>query len=198
MIEKSPGLQELHDEVTTKHIDVPYYSQSLDVLDKEGNVDKFWFRRACGIACAKMALDYFKTGDKKTIIELAEEGRERGGYSQSGWRHDYFLELFKEHGLTSFRKEKMEYVEGVEEMASCVEQGGLVIASCVVPFMEEKDFHMILIKGVKWTDGRRKEPLGFYYSDPDSIYPEQAGERYVGTETFGTYWRNMAIFVTKP
>lgn len=197
MLEKTPGLQKLSDEVTTKHEGVPYYSQSLDVLDSRGNIDKFWSRRACGIACAKMILDYFNVEDKKSLVELAEEGREKGGYSQSGWKHDYFLELFKEKGLTSFRKEKMEYMKGVEEIATFIDQGGLVIASCIVPFMEEKDFHMILLKGVKWTDGRRKDPLGFYYSDPDSLYPESASERYVGVESFGNYWRNMAIFVSR-
>lgn len=195
MLERSKGLETLDDKVTTIHQGVPYYSQSLNVLDKEGNIDKFWFRRACGIACAKMALDYFDATQQKSVVELAEEGRAQGGYSQSGWRHDYFISLFKERGLEAFRKEKMHYEEGVQEMASYIEKGGLVIASCVVPFMGEKDFHMILLTGVLWKDGRRDIPLGFYYSDPDSLYPESAKNRYVGTEVFGQYWRNMAIFV---
>lgn len=195
MIERSKGLETLQDEVTTLHKGVPYYSQSLNALDKEGNIDKFWFRRACGITCAKMVIDYFDPSHSKSVVELAEEGQLAGGYSQSGWRHDYFISLFKSHGLDAFRKEKMEYLEGVKEMAGYVENGGLVIASCIVPFMNEMDYHMILLTGVKWKDDRRDDPLGFYYSDPDSLYPEKAKDRYAGTETFGRYWRNMAIFV---
>jgi hypothetical protein len=197
MLERSPGLKTLEDEVTTKITGVPYYSQSLDVTDKEGNIDKFWFRRACGITCAKAVLDYFGVGNKQSVVDLAEEGRDKGGYTQSGWRHDYLVQLFSERGLNSWRKENMDYNEGVKEMAQHIDNGGLVVASCIVPFMNEKDFHMILLKGVRWADGRRETPLGFYYSDPDSMYPESASERYVGTETFDDYWRRMAIFVSK-
>lgn len=92
----------------------------------------------------------------------------------------------------------MEYKEGVKEMALYIEKGGLVIASCFVPFMNERDYHMILLTGVRWQDGRRENPLGFYYSDPDNLYPEKAKDRFAGTEIFGQYWRNMAIFVGKP
>ena len=188
----------IKDYAISKQEGVPYYSQSLDVLDKEGNIDKYWFRRACGIACAKMILDYFRPEESKSLLDLANEGRDKGGYSQAGWRHDYFLELFKEYGLTAFRKEQMDYQKGVKEMAYFIKDGGLVIASCVVPFMTETDFHMILLKGVRWKDAREDSPVGFYYSDPDSINKDSAAERYVGTEMFGNYWRKMAIFVTDP
>lgn len=198
MLEKSPGLKNLDDEVTTMHKDVPYISQSLDATGPDGHIDSYWFRRACGISCAKMALDYFNINNKKPLIKLAEEGKDKGGYSSAGWRHDYLIQLFEENGLKSYRKEGMEYNEGVKEIALCIDNGGLVIASCIVPFMEEKDLHAILIRGVRWADGRRQTPLGFYYSDPDSINAESASNRYVGTETFGNYWRKMAIFVSKP
>ncbi len=196
-IERSPGLKTLDDEVTTLHQGVPYYSQSLDILDEQGNIDKFWFRRSCGIACTKMVLDYFTGTKQKSLLELAEEGRERGGYSQSGWKHDYLVSLLKENDLEAFRKEKLEYSQGTKEMAKWIDDNGLVIVSCVVPFMNEKDFHMIVLTGVKWQDGRRDAPIGFYYSDPDSLYPDVAKNRFVGTETFGEYWRNMAIFAKK-
>lgn len=84
-IERSPGLQSLKDEVTTLHKGVPYYSQSLDTLDKNGNIDTYWFRRACGVVCVKMALDYLVPDKaKKSVVELAEEGRFAGGILHLG------------------------------------------------------------------------------------------------------------------
>ena len=197
MLEYSPQAKTMEDKSTTKHEGVPYYSQSLDCLDKDGNIDKFWFRRSCGMACVKMALDYFTEGGNKTLVEMADEGKNKGGYSESGWRHDYFVTLFKENGLQAFREEKMDFVEGTTKIAFHIESGGLVIASCIVPFMGEKDFHMILIKGVHWKDDGKTAPIGFYYSDPDSLYRDKAEEKYVDMSVFLDYWRKMAIFVSK-
>ena len=42
--------------ITTKIANVPYYSQSLDCLNATGEINKFWFRRVCGLTCAKMAI----------------------------------------------------------------------------------------------------------------------------------------------
>ena len=197
MLEFSPQAKTMEDKTITQHKGVPYYSQSLDCLDKEGNIDKFWFRRSCGMSCVKMTLDYFKEGTNKTLVEMCDEGKNKGGYSSSGWKHDYFVNLFNEQGLHAFREEKMPFVEGATKIALHIQSGGLAIASCTVNFMMERDFHMILITGVHWKDDRRDTPIGFYYNDPDSLYRDTSQGKYVDLATFSSYWRNMAIFISK-
>ncbi|MCR4330440.1 MAG: C39 family peptidase, partial [Patescibacteria group bacterium] len=54
-------------------LEVPYYSQFLDVEDK------YWMPRACGMACAKMVLDFYKV-DTTSLDELIKKGSEEGGY----------------------------------------------------------------------------------------------------------------------
>lgn len=196
---KTPeNIATIENTITTKIANVPYYSQSLNCLKEDGEIDRFWFRRVCGLTCAKMAIDCLANTPEKSIVEMAEEGKEKNGYSKNGWIHEYFIELFKKNGLNAYRKEKMEFVAGIKEIAEHIEKGGLVIVSCKIPFLEEVDFHMILIKGVLWENKKKDIPVGFYYSDPDSIYAEDAKERYTKTGVFMNYWRNnMAIFISK-
>ena len=91
-----------------KKLNVPYYSQRLNVKDP------YWRPRSCGIAALKMAMDFLNKSPKtkfrrrtSKLDDLIKEGVSYGGYSKEhGWYHDGLLKIAKNHGFRkSFRKE---------------------------------------------------------------------------------------------
>lgn len=172
----------------TKHIlDVPYYSQHIDILDSN------WQSRSCGIACLKMVIDFY-TKDKRNIMELVKIGIDKGGYSLSGWRHDTLVEMASELGLLAFRKEYIDdEITGLKDVLRFLENGFPVMVSAVKNFSEKDKFHMVLLTGLE-SEG--DEIKGFYYHDPDSPNKEEGKHKFVPIETFKKYWRKMAIYVS--
>lgn len=170
-----------------KHIlNVPYRSQHLDVEDKD------WQSRSCGILCLKMAMDFYYKDDKE-IMELIKIGISKGGHSSSGWKHDVLVQMAKDAGLSSFRKEyKEDEGKGVEDIFNFLKNGNPVLVSVVKNFSERDKFHMVLLTGFEDENNKIK---GFYYHDPDSIDREEGKHKFVPIETFKKYWRKMAIYV---
>lgn len=167
-------------------LQVPYFSQYLDIKKTVDGV------RACGITCVKMILDYYKKSDSN-LEELMNKGFDEGGFGKSGWFHDYFVKVFKDHGLDAYRKERMDDVEGIQEIVESIEAKQPVIASAERRMFSKKSFHMVLLVGVvKKENG---ELLGFYYNDPASTSVESGQYQYVELKDFLNYWRRMAIFV---
>lgn len=170
----------------TKKIKVPFYSQYMHIEDP------FWMPRACGMCCLKMVLDYhgLETGE---ISEMCIKGRESGGYSNSGWIHDYFLSVAKGYGLNAHREEDMDINSGLDKIVTYLDGGEPVIVSCIKKFLNENKFHMILIVGYeKEEDGSLK---GFYLNEPESLTLEYGECRFVDIQTFLSDWRRMAIFI---
>ena len=163
-------------------LNVPYYSQYEDIKDK------VWRDRACGLVCLKMVLDFYKA-ETPEISEFLKIALDKGTYHEfNGWIHDKIVELAKDFGMEAYRKEEM---ENEQELKDFLDKGNPVIVSIKAqkfsPEFEGK-FHQIILIGY--------DENGFYYHDSDYQNGEGNG-LFVDRETFGKYWRKMAIFVHK-
>ncbi len=166
-------------------LDVPYYSQYLDIEDI------YWVPRSCGIACVKMVLDFYKTGNY-SLADLIKNIAEKGGYNSSGWIHDYLISLFKDCGLQAHREEQMDFDDGIEKIAGYLDNDNPVIISIIKFVLGQTKFHMVVLTGYKRENGIIK---GFYYHDPESLYRETGQNLFVDLEIFRIGWRRMAIYV---
>lgn len=166
---------------------VPYVSQYLDVQDKEQAL------KACGMACVYMILKYFET-TVPSLDEMVNKGIEEGGFSKSGWVHDYFVNLFGSLGLTSSRREGMREHDVVLFRES-LEKGNPVIISTERRLFDRRTFHMVVLTGFrKDTEGKLD---GFFYHDPASLQPAEASHQYVSLPVLYLSWRKMAIFASR-
>ena len=130
-------------------LDVPYYSQKIDVKDPE------WKNRACGIVCLKMVLDFYGK-DTLTPDELIKVGVEIGSYGPSGWIHDGLIDVAEKFGLQMRRKEfrsddikiqKKLLSDGINEISMSLEDGRPVLVSVVKNFKEVDKFHIVVLVG---------------------------------------------------
>jgi uncharacterized protein YvpB len=166
---------------------IPYVSQYLDVKEKKHALT------ACGMTNVYMILKYFgANGD--SLDDLVEKGIKDGGYGKSGWIHDYLIEVFKNHGIESYRMEKM-LDKDVEKIKESIKSGNPVIVSVQQMLFDRRMFHMILIIGVRENENR--ELLGFLYHDPAGTKVEEFSDLFVSIPSFLEYWRRMAIFPHK-
>lgn len=166
-------------------LEVPYASQYLDVKDREQHLI------ACGMTCVYMALKFFdKNGDD--LDTLVEKGMNDGGYTKSGWLHDYLLQVFKDHGAQAYREENMRDRD-VEKIAQAIKVGNPVIVSAERRLFDQRQFHMVLITGIREADGQLE---GFFYHDPASLRREKA-HLYVPLQTFLLDWRRKAIYPSR-
>lgn len=160
-------------------LNVPYYSQYLDAPDA------FWMLRACGAVSLKMVAEYhgILTPD---IPTLCIEARERGGYDMiNGWVHEYLVTKAEELGLQAERKEGL---ATIDEIVTSLEAGNPVIVSVEKRVLEQTRFHMLVVVG--YGDGE------FIYHEPESTDRERGAFRSCNIETFMSYWRGKAIFIT--
>ncbi len=174
-------------------MDVPYCSQYLDVDDE------YWQNRACGMACVKMVLDYYKKGGE-SLMDLIKEGVAKNGYCECGWIHDVLVGMMKERGLEVFRKEYKSADENeqnklvekaIKEIANFLKKKRPVIISAIKNFSEEKKFHMVILTGFEKGENG---VIGFYYHDPDSRSREEGRHKFVPINVFKKYWRKMSIY----
>ncbi|MGB2580641.1 MAG: C39 family peptidase [Minisyncoccia bacterium] len=174
---------------------VQYYSQYLDVEDKE------WQQRACGVACLKMLLES-SGGEPSSIDEMIKDGVALGAYSENGWLHDGLVTLGEKYGAklyrTEFRKKDADpdtleklYIEGVDMIVGELNEGRPVIISAIKNFEVRDKFHMVLVVGAEIEDGVVN---GFYYHDPDSYTESKGAYQFVAINIFSSSWRRMAIF----
>lgn len=175
LMEKTSGIK----------LEVPYYSQFLDVEDK------YWMPRACGMACAKMVLDFYKV-DTASLDELIKKGSEEGGYGPWGWVHDYFVAFAKGYGLEAHREEKMDPEKGMAAIIDALRRNHPVIVSATKHILGQTKFHMVVITGYEED---KSAVTGLYYHDPESTTREGGQHLFVDKETFMHEWRKMAIFI---
>lgn len=191
-------------------LDVPYYSQYLDIEDKE------WQTRSCGIVSLKMVLDYFSVKEMiktPSCNELLKEGVFiNGNMPAYGWVHESIVLLARNHSLPAFRQEfrsikinlkdgkeeKSEYENklseyGIDKIMTSIMSGCPVIVSVYKRFKEKGKFHIVPLIGLEFDDDRLK---GFYYHEPESFSREDGANKFVSLETFKENWRKMAIFTS--
>lgn len=174
---------------------VPYYSQYLDVEDKE------WQQRACGVACLKMLLES-KSVKTPSIDEIIKDGVVLRAYSENGWLHAGLITLGEKYGAKLYRKEfrrknadtdtlEKLNIEGVDTIVRELKEGRPIIISTIKNFEVRDKFHMVLVVGAEIEDGVVN---GFYYHDPNSYTEEKGAYQFVPFTTFLDSWRRMAIF----
>ena len=190
-------------------LDVPYYSQWLDVKDKK------WQSRVCGIVCLKMVMDFFANKDGRknpSADDLIKENEFINGFGSFGSDHESLIMLARNHGFHAYRQEfkslHNDYAnnkiktsshenrltdEGVDKKVRKLENGFPVIVSAIKNFSEKDKFHLVVLTGFKKENGKLK---GFYYHDPDSSDSEEGMHKFVDIDTFKKHWRKMAIYVS--
>jgi len=160
-------------------LDVPYISQYKDVKDEA------WQKRACGLVCLKMVLDFHKVKTPETN-EFLKIALDKEAFGESGWVHEKLLGLAKDYGMEAFRKESM---EDEQELKDFLDKGNPVIVSIKARKFSvefEGKFHQVVLIGY--------DENGFYYHDSD--YRNGEGkELFVSKDKFREYWRKMAIFI---
>jgi hypothetical protein len=166
---------------------VPYISQYLSVSDKEQSL------KACGMTCAYMILKYFEV-NVPSLDEMVNKGIADGGFSRSGWMHDYIVNLFSGSKLSSSRKEGMRE-QDVSLFVESLEGGNPVIISAERRLFDRRTFHMVVLTGFRKDATGKLE--GFFYHDPASLQPSDAEHQYVPLSVLYLSWRKMAIFAHK-
>lgn len=164
-------------------LEIPYVSQYLDIADAKQRL------LGCGMTCTYMALKGFGA-NVPSLDELITRGVQEGGYIEAGWVHDYLVRIFTEAGYTCVRHEHLRDRD-TEEFRTTIKAGNPVIVSVVRRMWDRRDFHMVLLTGVRESADGHLE--GFFYHDPASLHRESAPHRYVPLSTFLLDWRRMAI-----
>lgn len=188
-------------------IKVPYYSQYIDVVDRE------WQSRACGVACLKMLLGA-QVVRTPSIDEMIRQGEAIGAYSPSGWTHEGLIALGRKYytklSRAEWRQDSLSRQNDVRDMipqnqktADQLNEEGIVfliselrsghplIVSAIKNFEVVDKFHMVVLTGFEEEDGK---VTGFYYHDSDTHHRGEGKNIFVPIETFQTTWRRMAIF----
>jgi hypothetical protein len=161
-------------------LDVPYYSQFIDIQDP------FWMLRACGGLCFTMVAKYHGV-QVPDILTLCNEAKGKGGYDMNnGWVHDYILTKAHEFGLEAYRKEGL---TDIKEIVESLVSGNPVIVSVEKRVLEQKRFHMVTVVGY--------EDDMIIYHETESTVKEKGMYRRCAVETFMQYFRGKAIFITK-
>lgn len=205
-----------HGGVKTKKIilDVPYYSQRLDVKDS------FWQPRSCGIVALAMAMDYVRArkiirasyiyknrfGSNDTaanqkrardiLKKLINEGVAMGVRDPKyGWIHDGLVMLAKRHGFKkSFRKEfdfgsRTSNNVALSYMIALLKLGIPILAS--VRF--KSSGHLVLLTGYSYLGVGHLS--GFFYHDPNSRSRKVGAHKFISTSEFLKKWKGRLIVV---
>lgn len=168
-------------------LNVPYFSQYIHVQNADHRPV------SCGMTSVYMILKYF--GAKAPPLdELIERGIHEGGYSKSGWIHDYFVNLFHEFGYACERRENMD--EGdIKDLQSRIKNGNPVIVSVIRRMWDQKDFHMVVLTGIRESSNSDLE--GFFYHNPAGMRADDSSHLFVSLPSFYKDWRRMAILPSR-
>lgn len=180
-------------------LNVPYYSQYLEVKDAEWNI------RSCTGACVAMVLEYL-TGEKLDILAFMKDAEEHGGYSKlNGMNHDYITSFFESKGLKSWRyknEKTKDVLSTIDPIIDSLRNGNPVVVSITKFILEQKKFHTVLAIG--FIENEKGEITHLYYHEPEATVvriPDDplvgGAERCCDIETFKHSWRGRAIFVQK-
>jgi len=201
-------------------LDVPYYSQFSDEIEKE------WQNQACGVVALKMVLDFYNQ-TVLNIQSLIQEGVQADGFVKDvGWVHSALIKIARQYGLLGWRKNfflsphdltnlkeenysqqeidlqnKDLTEEGIVTLAKSIAGGNPVIVSVTRNFDAKKQGHLIVLTGIKdWNGGVGAS--GFFYNDPDNLASTRVGEghngqknNFVSLQKFEKNWSRRAVFL---
>lgn len=114
--------------------EVPFYSQIVNWrgedsgFPNEEEIQK-WENNCCGIACARMVIDFF-TGKKPTYWELLQIGLKKGAYIEAGWIHKGLVSIAEDFGIegTTHRN------KSIDDLVSTLKKGSVCIVSATAGF----------------------------------------------------------------
>lgn len=186
-------------------LNVPYYSQHLDVEDEK------WKPRACGIVCLKMAMDYY---GRKTppIDDLIKEMEFINGFGDFGSEHESLVMMARNYGLHAYRQEFKSLIndhinkkveksshedrlteEGLNKIIRKLANNQPIIVSAVKNFSDSEKFHLVVLTGIE-KEGQKIK--GFYYHDPAAFERREGMYKFVPIDIFKKYWRKMSIYIS--
>jgi len=129
---------------------VPFYSQMVNWNGEDSGFPsdaqvRKWESNCCGIACARMVIDYY-TGVKARYWDVLQRGLQLGAYNTVGWIHKGVVDLVGEYGVEG----KAYRERSVEELFGSVRGGNVCIVSISVGFrggLKKKDSEEVFGKG---------------------------------------------------
>lgn len=205
---------------TIEHIlDVPYYRQ----IDTESPLSTYWQERSCGILALKMVIDYYRSQQNQSPLDLKElfdSALANGGVDQNkNWIHAALVKTASQYGLMAWRRNwnlsaagqqhftaegqsaetlacinRQQQREALPTLVDQIESGHPVIISVAKNFDEVDKPHLVVLTGIK----RKPEAggyEGFYYNDPYTTSRTDRKDRYVDIDRFMDKWNYLAIFV---
>lgn len=149
-------------------IDVPFVSQNSDQVNSD------WHNNSCGIACAKMIIDYFvaknSPHEKSPIMNtLIDQGLAINGFGKNGWEHSAIVRLMNNYSVMSYAQafrsvnvivDKIDgttfsegknypYIQnlGIAKIIRKLKSGLPVIVSVDAHFNDNKESHLIVLVG---------------------------------------------------
>lgn len=158
--------------------------KSVPKFCTQHNNDKYWDKRACGIACVKMVLDYH--GNNTNLANLIKTGLDYKGYdveNDIGWYHLVLVKLLERHGVFSSVKK---YVSS-KEIAKHISNHNFVIAS----IESKSDGHLILVYDYELDENNNLRQL--IYHDP--WYKKNGASKKISIKNFDKISKRRVIIV---
>ena len=166
-------------------IEVPFISQQKAPPE--------WRSRACGIACAMMALEYIRKKEILSFDEIIKKGLKEKGYQGGiGWKHNFLACLGDGNAeMKDFKKVSLK--GGIDQLALYLWRYSLPIVS--VTSDNKKDSHLIILVGV--TQNADDIVTKFHYHDPKYKKEKKGAYREMDIEIFKERWRQLAIIFNR-
>jgi hypothetical protein len=129
---------------------VPFYSQAVNFEGEDSGfphqaaIDQ-WASNCCGIACARMIIDFY-AGIKVGYWDLLQRGLQLRAYNDIGWIHKGLVDLAAEYGVQG----RTLRGKTVEELFQTMRTGSLCIVSATVGFrggLKKRDSDAVFAKG---------------------------------------------------
>jgi ABC-type bacteriocin/lantibiotic exporter with double-glycine peptidase domain len=161
-------------------------SSNFPKFYSQHNNDKYWDKRACGIACVQMILDnHNKNISLKRLIEI---GLEHDGYDTTndiGWYHHSLVKVLQDFDI----KAKVKKYVSSNEIAKLISKNYFVIAS-----VESKmGGHLILIYDYELNKSNKLKYL--IYHDP--WYLEGGAKSRISKPDFDKISKRRIIYAEK-
>lgn len=167
----------------------------------------FWTLRICGIACLKMALDYYGLATNRSLADLTHEGQKLGGYilydkaghfRDQGWFHKPLVTLGKRYGLAG----RSAPLLTINQLCAHLLQKKLVIISVnpsIIRFdktngSEEKGGHLVLALGFRIEKG---QCAGIYINNPSGKEKKTQDHAFIPLPTFTDAFNGKGIILWK-